>query len=121
MMLQLYLFFSYFMDGFAYAGEALGGRFYGARNGEAFRDTLRRLFGWMTIVTTAYTLLYIVVIIIFNLQLSIFNYNLILMPATIERLWLSSPTSIPCPMTFEVMVNSGSLPRYLVSVNTLLA
>jgi len=59
-MLQLYLFFSYFMDGFAYAGEALGGRFYGARNGEAFRDTLRCLFGWMTIVTTAYTLLYIV-------------------------------------------------------------
>jgi len=59
-MLQLYLFFSYFMDGFAYAGEALGGRFYGARNGEAFRDTLRRLFGWMTVVTTAYTLLYIV-------------------------------------------------------------
>ena len=58
-MLQLYLFFSYFMDGFAYAGEALCGRFYGARNGEAFHDTLRRLFGWMTVVTTAYTLLYI--------------------------------------------------------------
>ena len=58
-MMQLYLFFSYFMDGFAYAGEALGGRTYGARNGVAFRETLNRLWLWMLIVTTAYTLLYI--------------------------------------------------------------
>jgi len=59
-MLQLFLFFSYFMDGFAYAGEALGGRFFGARNDSAFHETVRRLFGWALIVTTAFTLLYIV-------------------------------------------------------------
>ena len=58
-MMQLYLFFSYFMDGFAYAGEALGGKAYGAHNGTAFRETLRRLWMWMLIVTSAYTLLYI--------------------------------------------------------------
>lgn len=58
-MLQLYLFFSYFIDGFAYAGEALGGRTYGAKNGIAFRETLRRLWGWATGVALAYTLLYI--------------------------------------------------------------
>ena len=58
-LLQLYMFFSYFMDGFAYAGEALGGRYYGARNGVAFRETLRRLFVWMLIVTSVYTLLYV--------------------------------------------------------------
>ena len=58
-MLQLYLFFSYFMDGFAYAGEALGGRSYGAKNGVAFRETLRRLWGWTTGVTLAYTCLYV--------------------------------------------------------------
>ena len=58
-LLQLYLFFSYFMDGFAYAGEALCGRYYGARNGTAFRATLRRLFVWMLIVTTTYTLIYV--------------------------------------------------------------
>ncbi len=57
-MMQLYLFFSYFMDGFAYAGEALCGRAYGACNASAFRETLRRLFGWMAVVTTVYTLLY---------------------------------------------------------------
>ncbi len=58
-MMQLYLFFSYFMDGFAYAGEALGGRCYGAGNGMAFRETLRRLFAWATGVALAYTLLYV--------------------------------------------------------------
>lgn len=59
-LMQLYLFFSYFMDGFAYAGEALGGKAYGAHNGIAFRETLHRLWMWMLIVTIAYTLLYII-------------------------------------------------------------
>ncbi len=59
-MMQLYLFFSYFMDGFAYAGEALGGKTYGARNATAFHETLRRLWMWMGIVMIAYTLLYII-------------------------------------------------------------
>ena len=59
-LMQLYLFFSYFMDGFAYAGEALGGKAYGAHNGIAFRETLHRLWMWMLIVTVAYTLLYII-------------------------------------------------------------
>ena len=59
-LIQLYLFFSYFMDGFAYAGEALGGKAYGAHNTTAFREILHRLWMWMLIVTTAYTLLYVV-------------------------------------------------------------
>ena len=58
-MMQLYLFFSYFMDGFAYAGEALGGKAYGAKNATAFHETLHRLWMWTLLVTTAYTLLYI--------------------------------------------------------------
>jgi MATE family multidrug resistance protein len=58
-MMQLYLFFSYFMDGFAYAGEALCGKTYGAKNATAFHETLRRLWMWTLIVTTAFTLLYI--------------------------------------------------------------
>ena len=58
-LMQFYLLFSYFMDGFAYAGEALGGRFYGARNGSAFRDTVHRLFGWAAVVTALCTLVYV--------------------------------------------------------------
>ncbi len=58
-LMQLYLFFSYFMDGFAYAGEALGGKAYGAKNATAFHETLRRLWMWTLLVTIGYTLLYI--------------------------------------------------------------
>jgi MATE family multidrug resistance protein len=58
-LMQFYLFFSYFMDGFAYAGEALGGRAYGAGNRLAFRETLRRLFLWSSLVTLLYTLVYV--------------------------------------------------------------
>lgn len=58
-MLQLYLFFSYFMDGFAFAGEAMGGRYYGAADRQAFTTTLRRLFGWAVAVTLAFTLAYV--------------------------------------------------------------
>lgn len=59
-MMQLYLFFSYFMDGFAYAGEALGGRYYGAGNKLVFRETVRHLFGWAVLMTVFFTLLYVV-------------------------------------------------------------
>ena len=58
-MLQFYLLFSYFMDGFAYAGEALCGKMYGARNHEGFNDILHRLFRWMTVVTVLFAYVYV--------------------------------------------------------------
>ena len=58
-LIQLYLLFSYFMDGFAYAGEALGGRYYGAYNYGQMRQLLHRLFGWAIMMTVVFTLLYI--------------------------------------------------------------
>nr|WP_216653131.1 MATE family efflux transporter [Xylanibacter rodentium] len=57
-LMQLFLLFSYIMDGFANAGEALGGRYYGARNGDAFRDTVRRLFLWGLFMAAAFTVVY---------------------------------------------------------------
>ena len=44
--MQFFLLFSYFMDGFAYAGEALCGKAFGANNRDAFRNITRRLFVW---------------------------------------------------------------------------
>ena len=58
LLMQLFLLFSYIMDGFANAGEALGGRYYGARNEEAFGDTVRRLFLWGALMATVFTLVY---------------------------------------------------------------
>lgn len=60
LLMQLYLFFSYFMDGFAYAGEALGGRYWGARNEVAFQDVVRRLFGWGAAMVILFTAVYVV-------------------------------------------------------------
>ena len=60
LLMQLYLFFSYFMDGFAYAGEALGGRYWGARNREAFQSVVKRLFAWGAIMVILFTAIYVI-------------------------------------------------------------
>ena len=59
LLMQLYLLFSYVMDGFAFAGEALGGRYWGARNWEAYRNVVKRLFGWGALMTVSFTLTYV--------------------------------------------------------------
>lgn len=46
LLLQLFMFFSYFMDGFAFAGEALAGKFEGSRN----RTALSRLIGALILI-----------------------------------------------------------------------
>lgn len=58
LMMQLFTLYSYFMDGFAFAGEALAGKAYGARNKVAYTETLHHLFGWGTAMTLLFTLLY---------------------------------------------------------------
>lgn len=58
MLMQLFTLFSYVMDGFAYAGEALCGKYAGAGDRTGFHATVRRLFVWGAILTTAYTAVY---------------------------------------------------------------
>lgn len=60
LLMQLFLLVSYFMDGFAYAGEALGGRFLGERNVAAFRALVRRLFAWGGGVAVGFVLFFLV-------------------------------------------------------------
>ncbi len=45
-LMQLFIFFSFFIDGFANAGEALSGRFYGAGDRRGLSDSIRALFRW---------------------------------------------------------------------------
>ena len=45
-MMKILMIFSYFTDGFAYAGEALTGRYIGAKNGPMVRQTVRWTFAW---------------------------------------------------------------------------
>ena len=58
MLFQLFTLYSFVMDGFAYAGEAIGGRYYGAGDAAGLRDTVSRLFKWQLVMTIAYTLIY---------------------------------------------------------------
>lgn len=58
LLMQLFTLFSYIMDGFAYAGEALAGRYIGAGNRTELHRTVRQLFGWGIGLSVAFTLLY---------------------------------------------------------------
>lgn len=60
MLIQMYMLFSYVMDGFAYAGEALGGKYYGARNMTMLRHTVKHLFVWGAVMTVLFTVAYAV-------------------------------------------------------------
>lgn len=58
LLMQLYLLFSYILDGFAYAGEALGGKYWGAKDWVAYKDVVRRLFGWGALMAALFTCIY---------------------------------------------------------------
>ncbi len=45
-MMKLLMIFSYFTDGFAYAGEAMTGKYIGARDGRMLRQTVKWTFVW---------------------------------------------------------------------------
>lgn len=58
LLMQLFTLFSYFMDGFAYSGEALTGLYVGERNKEALQRMIRLLFRWGIALALLFTLLY---------------------------------------------------------------
>lgn len=58
LMMQLFTLYSYIMDGFAYAGEALTGRYVGAHNQTDLRRMIRTLFTWGVGLALAFTSLY---------------------------------------------------------------
>ena len=58
LLMQLFTLFSYIMDGFAYAGEALAGRFIGAKNDVGLRRCIRLLFLWGIGLSLSFTILY---------------------------------------------------------------
>ncbi len=58
LLMQFFMFFSYFMDGFAYAGEALGGRYFGAADAANFRKLVRQLFLWGAVMAILFAGIY---------------------------------------------------------------
>lgn len=58
LLLQLFMLFSYIMDGFAYAGEALTGRFIGAKNHSSLQKAIKYLLIWSAILAFSFTFLF---------------------------------------------------------------
>ena len=57
-LMQFFYIFSYFTDGFAYAGEALVGRFAGAHDPKQLRQTVKLLFLWGFFIALPFMVLY---------------------------------------------------------------
>ena len=58
-LMKLFMFFSYFVDGFAYAGEALVGKYIGAKTDRKTLDkVVRVLFNWSIGVGLLFTMIY---------------------------------------------------------------
>ncbi len=59
LLIQLLLFFSFFIDGFAFAGEALVGKFVGARELLKLKKVVKLLFYWGAGLAIAFTIIYL--------------------------------------------------------------
>ena len=64
---QLNTLFAYFLDGIAFAGEALVGKYFGAGNAARLRLCVRRLFVWASVLTALFTVFYAFPQLAFNI------------------------------------------------------
>jgi MATE family multidrug resistance protein len=58
LMMKLLLLYSYFTDGFAYAAEALTGKYIGAQKGKMLQMTIKWVFVWSIIIGIISTIIY---------------------------------------------------------------
>ena len=59
LLMQFFMFYSFLIDGFAHASEALTGKFIGAGNISALKKSVRVLFIWGTGISILFTLIYL--------------------------------------------------------------
>ena len=58
-LMQFFMFFSFLIDGFAHASEALTGKFIGAGDKSSLQRSIRLLFVWGTGISLLFTLIYL--------------------------------------------------------------
>ena len=59
LLIQFLLFFSFFIDGFAYAGEAMAGRFLGEKNRTKMKLLTQKLFLWSSVLALLFCFLFL--------------------------------------------------------------
>ena len=57
--MKLLMLYSFFIDGFAYAGEALAGKYIGARDKNGLRLSVKVIFRWCLWIAVASTIIYV--------------------------------------------------------------
>lgn len=85
-MMQFFTFFSYFMDGFAFTGEALCGRFAGAKDSVSLRSAVRHLLQWAAAISVVFTVIYVA----FYKEITelITDIPAVVMTVTLYRVWV---------------------------------
>ncbi|MCM1075801.1 MAG: MATE family efflux transporter [Bacteroides sp.] len=58
LLMQFFTLFSYFMDGFAFAGESLCGNYIGKKDSEGLHLTIKYLFRWSLLMVAIFTVIY---------------------------------------------------------------
>ena len=58
LLLQFFMFFSFFEDGIAYAAEAMIGKFYGKKDLENLSISIKKLFKWGFIISLIFSIIY---------------------------------------------------------------
>ena len=58
LLIQFLLFFSFFIDGFAFAGEALAGKYFGAKQANKLNELTKKLFLWGLLLVFLFTTTY---------------------------------------------------------------
>lgn len=60
LLMQLFTLFSYMSDGFAYAAESLTGKYIGAKNINALKESIRKLLYWSAGLSMLYIITYLI-------------------------------------------------------------
>lgn len=100
-MMQFFMFFSYFMDGFAFSGEALSGRYAGSGDWDGVKRVVRHLISWGAALAVIFLLLYIS----FGLKLSslLTNDDAVLDTVKDYKIWFC----ILPPLTVAAFIYDG--------------
>lgn len=88
LLLQFLMFFSYLIDGFAYAAEALSGKYYGAKNNKLLEKSIKYTFFWSFGVAILFSGIYF--ISFENILGLLTNNQGIIQEAMIYRFWAIS-------------------------------
>lgn len=86
LLMQFFMFFSFFIDGFAYAGESLSGKYLGAGKIKSLKITVKILFKWASVMAFVFSFIYLVA---GNWIISLLTDNEILIEMAMNRkIWV---------------------------------